>query len=75
MLTVLVPPSASLIQPADGAGFQAGANVTLEAAASNPGGMVTQVEFFQAGTNVLGVATHAPYSTVWSNVCPRASTH
>jgi uncharacterized repeat protein (TIGR01451 family) len=67
-LTVLGPPSVWLIQPTNGASFQTGANVPIEAIASSPGGTVTQVQFFQGGTSLLGVATSAPHSIVWSNV-------
>jgi len=68
-LTVLVlsGPSVPLTYPTNGASFPAGATLTLVATASDPQGTVTQVEFFQGGTNLLGVATNAPYSVVWSN--------
>jgi len=65
---VLTGPSVSLIQPANGAGFPAGAAITLAAAASDPQGTVTEVEFFRGGTNLVGLATNAPYSIAWSNV-------
>ena len=68
ILAVLSGPSVSLTQPANSATFPAGAILTLLATAGDPQGTVTQVEFFQGGTNLLGVATNAPYSAVWSNV-------
>ncbi len=67
-LVVLSGPSVSLTQPTNGASFLAGAALTLVAIASDPQGTVTQVEFFQGGTNLLGIATNAPYSVLWSNV-------
>jgi uncharacterized repeat protein (TIGR01451 family) len=67
-LVVSSGPSVSLTQPANGAGFLAGAAITLMATATDPQGTVTEVEFFQGGTNLLGLATNAPYSIVWSNV-------
>jgi len=67
-LTVLTPPSVWLIQPPDGAAFQAGGNVTIQAGATNASGTVSLVEFFQGGTNLLGIATDPPYGIVWSNV-------
>ena len=68
VLAVLSGPSVSITQPANGASFLAGATLTLVASASDPQGTVTKVEFFQGGTNLLGIATNAPYSVAWSNV-------
>ena len=66
VLTVNVPPTISLTNPANNAVFPAGANVSLSASASDTDGTVTQVQFFQ-GTNSLGVITTAPYNLVWTN--------
>jgi hypothetical protein len=48
-----LPPSVSLIEPADGAQFSTPTNIQMLAKASDPDGSVTNVEFF-AGTNDLG---------------------
>lgn len=48
-----LPPSVSLIEPADGAVFYTPTNIQMLARASDPDGSVTNVEFF-AGTNDLG---------------------
>jgi uncharacterized repeat protein (TIGR01451 family) len=68
-LTVLVSPSVSLIQPTNNSMFLAGTDLLLVAVATKPGGTVSQVQFFQGGTNLLGIATNAPsYSILWTNV-------
>ena len=53
--------------PANGATFTAPATFTIGATASDPGGSVTLVEFFQ-GTTKLGQDATAPYSFSWQNV-------
>jgi uncharacterized repeat protein (TIGR01451 family) len=70
-LTVLPVPSGPnvwITEPTNGASFAAGAAIELAAAASDAQGTVTQVEFFQGGTNLLGIAANAPYSVLWTNV-------
>jgi uncharacterized repeat protein (TIGR01451 family) len=67
-LAVLSGPSVWLTQPTNGASFLAGAAIKLAAAASDPQGAVTQVQFFQGGTNLLGTATNAAHSVLWTNV-------
>jgi glucose/arabinose dehydrogenase len=65
--TANVPPSVSIVNPANGASYSAPATITINAAASDPDGSVTKVEFFQGGTK-LGEDTSAPYSFTWSGV-------
>lgn len=60
-------PSVTITNPVNNARFIAGTNLTLAASASETGGSIAQVQFFQ-GTNLLGGVTNAPYSLVWSNV-------
>jgi hypothetical protein len=48
-----LPPSVSLVEPADGAVFYTPTNIQMLAKATDPDGSVTNVEFF-AGTNDLG---------------------
>lgn len=54
-------PSITISGPADGTNFQAGAAVTVSAAATDPDGQVTRVDFFANGTSI-GSDTTAPFS-------------
>src|SRR6185436_9685838 len=60
-------PVASLTSPPNNSGFSAGANITLNAAASDSDGTVSNVEFFANGTS-LGQDATSPYSFIWNNV-------
>jgi hypothetical protein len=60
------PPLVSVTAPANNATYTAPANVTITADASDPGGAVTKVEFFQNG-NKLGEDSTSPYSYDWVN--------
>ena len=60
-------PAVSISSPPNDANFTAGANITIEAAASDSDGSVSKVEFFQ-GTTLLGEDTTSPYSFTWNNV-------
>ena len=66
-VTVDIPPVVTLTNPANGAVFIAGTNISLGATASDADGTVKQVQFFQ-GTTSLGTDTNAPYQTNWNNV-------
>jgi hypothetical protein len=61
------PPTVGLTAPAAGATYTAPATVDLAASASDPGGAVTKVEFFN-GTTKLGEDTTAPYAYTWAGV-------
>ena len=61
------PPSVTLTSPANGAGFTAPATVALAATASDSGGSITKVEFYN-GATLLGSDTTSPYTFTWSNV-------
>jgi regulation of enolase protein 1 (concanavalin A-like superfamily) len=61
------PPVVSLTAPANGAQFDAPATITLAASASDPGGAVQQVQFFN-GTSLIGTDTTSPYGATISNV-------
>jgi probable HAF family extracellular repeat protein len=65
-LAVLMPPSVSITNPANGTIFTASSNIVLNAATSDTNGIVTQVQFFQ-GTNSLGLSTNSPYTLTWTN--------
>ncbi len=69
-VTVDIPSSITLTNPANNARFAAGSDIGL-CKCSDPDGTVVQVEFYE-GTNSLGVATSPPYSLIWSNVASGA---
>lgn len=62
------PPTVTLTQPANGATFAAGANINLEAAATDAETSVTRVEFY-AGTTKLGEVTSGTgtFAFTWTN--------
>jgi len=62
-----VPPTVTLTAPANNASFAPGASVTITATASDNGGSVTKVEFYNGATK-LGEDLSSPYSFVWPNV-------
>lgn len=65
--TLGTPPTVSLTQPANGASFAAGSDISLQAAASDAETSVTRVEFY-AGTNRLGESTSgSPFTFTWTN--------
>ncbi len=72
VLAMKAPPVISITNPVNNAIFSLGANIVLIATASDTGGIVTQVQFFQA-TNSLGIVTNSPYTLVWTN--PPAGTY
>jgi hypothetical protein len=55
------PPRVSITSPANGAGFTAPANVTIQAQATDSDGAVARVDFLSNGAQV-GSDTSAPYS-------------
>lgn len=59
-------PAVKLTAPANGASLPAGSNVTVSADASDANDAVQQVSFY-ADKRLIGTATAAPYSVVWSN--------
>ena len=61
------PPIISLVFPTNNATFIQLNAITLSAAASDPDGTVSKVEFL-SGTNVLGTATNVPYNLTWNGV-------
>jgi hypothetical protein len=61
------PPSVTITNPIDGASFIAPATVTIQAAVSDSGGNVTNVEFFQ-GTASLGSVTSSPFAVTVNNL-------
>ena len=68
-----VNPAVSITQPVDGATFNFGDAVALQASASDPDGNVTRVEYYN-GATLIGQSTAAPYAATWSNVTGGAHT-
>jgi hypothetical protein len=68
------PPTVAIVAPTNGARFPVGADIFLDATASDSDGTVTHVEFF-AGTNKIADASPGidSYIAVWSNA--PAGTH
>lgn len=60
-------PVVSITQPAKGAQFAEGANITISVNASDPCGAVTKVEFYKNDAK-LGEDTNSPYDFTWLNV-------
>ena len=61
------PPTVTLTAPTTGATHTAPATIDLTAAASDPDGTVSQVEFYN-GATLLGTASTTPYTFSWTNV-------
>ena len=62
------PPTVNITSPANGETFAWHSQITITAAAADPGGAVQKVEFFRAdGATRLGEDTTAPYSYRWKN--------
>lgn len=66
-ITVGVPPTVSVTNPAPASVFYAPASIEVGAAAADSDGTVAQVEFF-AGTTSLGVDASSPYAVTWNSV-------
>ncbi len=60
-------PSVSITSPADNATVRGSGSVIISVDASDPNGVVTDVELF-AGNTLIGSKTNAPFVFVWSNV-------
>lgn len=61
------PPTVSITSPQNNATFAAGANITINANASDANGSVTSVQFFRNGISI-GTDTTSPYSVTWNAV-------
>lgn len=60
-------PSVKLTAPAAGSVFAIGSTIKLSATASDSDGSITKVEFYRAGSKLIGTSTKAPYTLAWSN--------
>lgn len=62
-----VAPTVSISQPANNSTATAGTNLQISASATDAGGSITQVQFYN-GTNLLGTSTTAPYSYIYTSI-------
>ncbi len=63
------PPTAALVSPTPNTSFTTGDPISITVAAFDSDGSITNVGFY-AGTNLLGTASAAPYTFLWSNAPP-----
>lgn len=66
-VSVNATPTLAITAPANNAVYQAPANITLSAQASDADGTIARVDFYQ-GTSLIGGASAAPFSINWTNV-------
>ena len=62
-----LPPTVTITSPAEGQNFPVNSDITISADASDPGGSVTNVEFFASGIRV-GQDPASPFSIIWHRV-------
>lgn len=62
-------PQVSIVTPTTGSAYNTPCVIEIAAAASDPDGSVSRVEFY-AGPSLIGSANRSPYSLAWSNVPP-----
>ncbi|HEX6795141.1 MAG TPA: Ig-like domain-containing protein [Casimicrobiaceae bacterium] len=69
-------PAVALTAPTDGVHFPNRATINVAATASDPDGLVTVVEFRLGSASgvLIGRATQAPYTAIWTNVAPGSYT-
>ncbi len=70
-LVAQIPPSVSIVSPANNSNFTVPFSFNLAADASDPDGSIVAVEFFD-GALFLGVATNAPYSIIVNSLAEGA---
>ncbi len=63
-------PQVALVRPDSNAVFPDGAEVAIEAVASDNDGAVVQVEFFASDTFKIGEVTAEPFTITWRNIPP-----
>jgi dipeptidyl aminopeptidase/acylaminoacyl peptidase len=61
------PPVVSLTAPADGTKLSTLATITVSATATDAGGSIAKVDFYD-GAKLIGTDTTAPYSLLWSQI-------
>jgi len=65
--TTLATPAVAITSPANGSNLTAGSNVSVTASATETGGSIAQVQFYN-GATLLGAVSTSPYSYNWTNV-------
>lgn len=65
--SVGTPPIISITSPANNASFTEPATVIISASASDSGGTVSKVDFYN-GANLIGTVTSSPFTFTWTNV-------
>ncbi len=60
-------PSVSIAGLASGNSFPQGTNLTLQACVLNNTNPITQVAYYQNGTQLLGASSTSPYAVTWTN--------
>ena len=63
-------PTVTLTSPKNDTAFANGAQVLIQASASDKDGSVVLVEFFANETTKIGERNSAPYSMLWTNIVP-----
>jgi hypothetical protein len=66
--TPFQPPVVTLTSPVDGTSFTAPAMITLAATVTTNGNTITQVQFYNAQTNLLSEDAFPPYLFTWNPV-------
>jgi N-acetylneuraminic acid mutarotase len=61
------PPSVSIISPPNGSGYESGANIFINIAASDSDGTVSTVHFY-ANDTLIGSDSVAPFNFTWNEV-------
>ncbi len=67
-------PSVTITEPTNGTNFLPGSDITINVNAADSDGIITKVEFFEGGNNLLGEDSTAPYSFTWTNPADGAYT-
>ncbi len=70
-----IPPTITIVEPLNGATFEAGGNILIAAIAGDSDGRVVEVQFY-AGTTLLDIVTsrRTRYEYLWPNASPGAYT-
>ncbi len=61
-----LPPTVSILEPADKQVFIEGEEILIKADASDPAGEIAKVEFYY-GNELIGEVSSSPYELVWNN--------
>ena len=65
-----VPPTVTINQPTNGMKLLAGSLAVITTTANDPDGAVQRVEFYERGTNFIGVVSNAPFNLTATNIMP-----